>query len=232
MGMPNATKLVWAPLLLSLAIPASGCQIAAIPFEFAARGIKRGPEQDLVLQFTEDLHDAECGDWRSQWSVAAGYESGVGTDKDLVQSLKWYMIISATQELDQDNSRILSANLDRTISGLDAEEVTRAGLLAAKWAPRNCDEEPKPTVDDLLRWIEDNNREFRYRVNVFWKHANGDTSGQTLRIVSHEVVGTRGDHFLLKLALRRGPGRRLDETFVVAFDYGGVRFVEVRKGTV
>ncbi len=92
----------------------------------------------------------------------------------------------------------------------------------------------KAVGEDLLRWIEENNAEFERRLNEFWAGQKTTATFARVRAVFPEVVGPHGEDILLRLQLQDVPANRwsdqVTETFVVAFDYKGVRFVDLLRG--
>ena len=78
-------------MLLALTAPVGGCIAYGIGYLFVApfQGIQI---VDPVDRYNNRLHDAECGYFYSQMTVADLYRRGDGTERDLVQAYKWYTI--------------------------------------------------------------------------------------------------------------------------------------------
>ena len=86
-------------------------------------------------------------------------------------------------------------------------------------------------AEALRRWIQENRNEFDGRLNGFWQHRKSSASSGRVRAVSHEVIGARGDDFLISIEFQEVLSSSWEfsevETFVVALDDGGVRFLDL-----
>ena len=85
-------------------------------------------------------------------------------------------------------------------------------------------------IGELESWIRANRKEFNARLNEFWSPRKSQPGWGRTRVVSHDVVGMKGDYFVLRARLEEiSFGNMSTETFLVDLDDGGIRFLGMHR---
>ncbi len=116
----------------------------------------------------------------------------------------------------------------------DAEsEVKSIEIVSVDEQTDPAPSEEQPKVADVERWIDENGSLLERRLNEFLSLEKVEKDSRKVRVFSYEVIGDRGDRFLIRIEFGDARSSSSEsskvEIFSAAFDSQGVRIVELEE---
>ena len=171
--------------------------------------------------------DVQCVGFSQAWSPVESADPGE-------KLLSGYYCADPAESLSDEAAESVVAGIRPGRSPSLAGNVVFFGGPQTGDAANGVADERQRRAEALRRWIVENKTEFDGRLNGFWQHRTSNASSGRVRAVSHEGVGARGDDFLVSIEFKEVLSSPWEfnqvETFVVALDDGGARFVDLFVG--